>query len=281
MPRNSTTGTYTAPASTVRNAVPNTPIVAADFNGLVDDLEAALTDSLSRSGKGGMQTPFNYADGSAGAPSITFTNDADTGFFLSAVGKLGVTVAGTMRAFWEAALATFQTAVRVEGDLTVTGAATVTGRLTATGGIAQALVISPTSGADTGTSNLVDVDAPNLTAANLVCTGGRVKIELVSENNGAVFQSYIYLSDVTAAYPYAAIDIWRSAHSAGTWTKVAAFRFKQGTSSVLNTHELLPGGVSYLDNPGAGAWDYKLMYRVGAVTTTVAIVACQLIAYEL
>ncbi|MGO4125725.1 hypothetical protein AB4Z01_15090 [Inquilinus sp. YAF38] len=52
MPRN-TSGTYTKPDGTT--AVTGTPISSSAYNNLANDIGSALTDSLSRSGKGGMQ----------------------------------------------------------------------------------------------------------------------------------------------------------------------------------------------------------------------------------
>ena len=278
MPRASD-GTVTLP---VGNPVVSGTAISADVqNATVADLASMIEDSLSRSGKGGMTVAIQNANGTVNAPGVTFDGDTDTGLYNTANHVL-VAAGGTETADFSSTGVAIPGTMDVTGATTVGGTLAVTGKITATGGITQNLVISPSSGSDTGTSNIVDVDAPNLTASNLVCTGGRVKLELVAENGGAIFQSYIYLRDITADYPYAAIDIWRSVHSAGSWTKVSAFRFKQGAGGVtLNTYELLPGCVAYLDNPGAGAWDYKVMYRVGAATTTVAIVACQLIAYEL
>src|SRR6266481_1929704 len=47
-------GTYTFPANSVNPAVAGTPIKSADWNTFRTDLTAGLTDSLSRSGSGGM-----------------------------------------------------------------------------------------------------------------------------------------------------------------------------------------------------------------------------------
>lgn len=68
MSRNSA-GTYTAPASSVNPAVEGTTIDEADFNALVDDLETALTDSLSVSGKGKVTAHIDFDENaSPGTP---------------------------------------------------------------------------------------------------------------------------------------------------------------------------------------------------------------------
>lgn len=53
MPRSST-GTYSPPPGTL--AVPETTIASSPYNDSINDVANALTDSLSRTGKGGMQT---------------------------------------------------------------------------------------------------------------------------------------------------------------------------------------------------------------------------------
>jgi hypothetical protein len=58
MPRNPSTGVYTAPDNSWNPAVAGTVIDPDDWNAQLADYEAAFTDSLSRSGEGGM---FNEA----------------------------------------------------------------------------------------------------------------------------------------------------------------------------------------------------------------------------
>jgi hypothetical protein len=70
------------------------------------DQGVATTDSptfvnitaTSISGDGSALTNLpasNYADGTAAAPSITFTNDTDTGLYLSGTNSIGISTAGT------------------------------------------------------------------------------------------------------------------------------------------------------------------------------------------
>jgi len=47
----------------------------------MDDVAAALSDSLSRSGQGGMLAPFKVADGSLIAPGLGFTNEPTSGLY--------------------------------------------------------------------------------------------------------------------------------------------------------------------------------------------------------
>lgn len=56
-------GTYTAPSNSVNPAVEGTTIDEADFNSLVDDLEAALTESIYTSGLGSTDNRLVRTDG--------------------------------------------------------------------------------------------------------------------------------------------------------------------------------------------------------------------------
>lgn len=81
--RNSS-GTYSVPIT----LIPGTTARASDVNEIAKDAGDALTDSLSRSGQGGMLAPFRSVDGSASQPGMSFTNDPDTGFRRSADGSV-------------------------------------------------------------------------------------------------------------------------------------------------------------------------------------------------
>jgi len=94
MPRDSS-GNYTTPAGQPVTA--GTTIDATIFNNLVADIVAELTDSLSRSGKGSLLQPLELADGTVGAPSLTFGNEPSSGLFRDSAGVLRISVLGTYR----------------------------------------------------------------------------------------------------------------------------------------------------------------------------------------
>ena len=130
MPR--TAGTYAIPAGTLRPAVAGSPASAADFNAFIADLEDAITDSLSRTGNGGMAAPMEFTKGSDAAPGITFTGDTDTGVNSDTANVIDLVAGGV------AALNVTATGVTVPGTLGVTGAQTIGGDLTVTGTITSA-----------------------------------------------------------------------------------------------------------------------------------------------
>ena len=77
MPRNATGG-YTLPAG--NPVVTGTLISSGWANPTMADIQLALTDSLSRSGNGGMLAPFKVPDGSNINPSLSFVNEATSGY---------------------------------------------------------------------------------------------------------------------------------------------------------------------------------------------------------
>lgn len=101
MPRDPS-GNYTLPALG-NPAVTNTPITIAWWNGTSSDLASAMTDSLSRTGSGGMLGPFGAVDGTAGAPGLTFQSETTSGLYRATGGEIDVTIGGTRISRWTAA----------------------------------------------------------------------------------------------------------------------------------------------------------------------------------
>lgn len=92
MPRNPS-GDYSLPAG--NPVTTGTVISSAVQNSTMTDIATALTDSLSRSGKGGMLAPFQLADGASVAPSLAFTTEPTTGIYHPGVSTYAVVVQGT------------------------------------------------------------------------------------------------------------------------------------------------------------------------------------------
>lgn len=92
MPRDAS-GNYTLPAG--NPVITDTTITADWANQTLEDIRAALQDSLSRSGDGGMLTSFRFNDGSKAAPGIAFTNEPSTGIYRAAGGVLRIAVQGS------------------------------------------------------------------------------------------------------------------------------------------------------------------------------------------
>ena len=90
MPRNPA-GVYTLPLAPV---IPGTVIEAEWANPSLDDIAAALSDSLSRGGDGVMLVPFKVVDGTEALPGLAFAQEASSGFYRAADGQIGVSILG-------------------------------------------------------------------------------------------------------------------------------------------------------------------------------------------
>lgn len=100
MARNSG-GTYSLP--TGQPVVSSTTISSSIHNALASDVAAELTDSLSRTGKGGMSAALRGINGTAAAPSFAFTNDTGVGAYRSASGEGALAAGGAAVAKWTSA----------------------------------------------------------------------------------------------------------------------------------------------------------------------------------
>lgn len=67
---------------------------APDLNSDLADIAAELSDSLSRSGKGGLTSPLKFLDGTEPLPAITFTSEPSSGWYRIAANILGLAIAG-------------------------------------------------------------------------------------------------------------------------------------------------------------------------------------------
>src|SRR5574341_1357130 len=94
MPRNAS-GTYSLPAG--NPVVTATTITSSWANTTLDDLKTEMTDSLDRSGKGGMLAALALVDGTAALPALAFNSESTTGAYRPAANELGLAVAGAQQ----------------------------------------------------------------------------------------------------------------------------------------------------------------------------------------
>ena len=73
-------GNYTLPGA-FNPVLTGTTITSSWANNTLNDLAAAMTDSLSRSGKGSMQAALLLLDGTSGAPGLAFGSEQTTGLY--------------------------------------------------------------------------------------------------------------------------------------------------------------------------------------------------------
>ena len=92
MPRNSS-GTYSLPAG--NPVVSATQISTTWANNTLNDLKAEMTDSLSRSGKGGMSAALALFAGVVGSPGLQFSDEPTTGLYWPSAGLVRLGIQGT------------------------------------------------------------------------------------------------------------------------------------------------------------------------------------------
>jgi hypothetical protein len=114
-------GNYTLPAG--NPVVTGTTIESAWANTTLTDIANSLTNSLDRTGKGGMTAPLLLADGTVSLPTMAFVLEPTTGWYRAAAGDIRLSIAGTAVAKNTAALMTVMTDVLVP-SMTVTGTLT-------------------------------------------------------------------------------------------------------------------------------------------------------------
>lgn len=84
-------GTFSLPLPDV---VAGTDIESTWANTTLTDIETELTDSLSRTGKGGMSAALKLASGTVSAPGLSFTSEANSGLYREAAADIRVALAG-------------------------------------------------------------------------------------------------------------------------------------------------------------------------------------------
>src|SRR6476661_10825212 len=90
MPRNGS-GTASIPNSLVNGTTVDVGPLNANFS----DIASELTNSLPIDGQAGMTGQLKAANGSVGAPGITFTSDLDSGLYRIGGDNIGFSIGGT------------------------------------------------------------------------------------------------------------------------------------------------------------------------------------------
>lgn len=161
-----TGGVYSLPGTSF---VSGTVISSTTMNSKLADIEAALTDSLSRSGDGDMIAELRVPDGSAALPTLSWTNDPGTGFYLAATSSFRAVILAATVQEWTS------TGVSIQKPLTVTQAATLNSTLAVTGTttFTGTLVSNGGATASTTVTNGTAITATgNGTGAGISGTGG-------------------------------------------------------------------------------------------------------------
>ena len=178
MPR--TTGTYAAPSSSFNPAVAGTNIDEADWNALLDDVEAALTESLYTSGLGATDNRLVRTDGTDTKKVQGSGITVDDNAVMSGIGGL----VGSVQSLSGAGAINLTT---LTTTLTTTGANALT---LADGAVGQIKIIVMI--ADGGDGTLTPTNLANGTTLTFADVGDAVTLQFlgtkwwVISNNGAV-----------------------------------------------------------------------------------------------
>jgi hypothetical protein len=93
--------------STPNTFVSGNPITASGHNQNFQDVGNELTNSLAADGQTSMTGPIKAANGTVGAPSITFASDQDSGWYRKAADSVALALGGVDRIIYSTATATF------------------------------------------------------------------------------------------------------------------------------------------------------------------------------
>lgn len=174
MPRNAS-GTYTLPSG--NPVVAGTTIEASWANTTLNDVANELTNSLSRTGAGGMLAPFRLSDGTLGAPGIAFLNETSSGLYRPSASNVGIAVSGVNAMTWS-----------------------------------NANVVVP-SGIQFFTSNCVITGLPTPTSASSAATKAYVDTALAAVTTSSTRQTYTATASQTTfsiTYNVGSIDVYRN-----------------------------------------------------------------------
>lgn len=151
-------GTYSLPAG--NPVVTGTLISSSWANNTLADLATEMSDSLDRSGKGGMLAPLQLTAGTVGNPAIYFGTDSSTGLYRGSANNPRMSVTGTDMQTWSVNASSFPATTVTMTGVSGTNALTVNG--VAAGAISATAGLNNTAIAATG----------NGSGAGIVCNGG-------------------------------------------------------------------------------------------------------------
>jgi len=104
-------------------------ISSTQINARFADAETEITNSLDRSGRGGMLAPLRGTLGSNAAPAFSFTSDTDTGAYSAGANLFDVAAGGTKIQEWSTTGTSVTGTATVSSTLGVTGASSLTGNV--------------------------------------------------------------------------------------------------------------------------------------------------------
>ena len=229
MPRNGS-GTYTLPAG---NPVePGTVIESNWANATLEDIGDEITDSLSRTGEGGMLAPFRLFNGSAATPGLAFLNETSSGMYRGGAGEVWFSVLGipVMQLTVNGVLVPAGKTLTAQGNATVGGTFGVTGNTTLSGtlGVTGATTVGGNLGV-TGNTTLSGtlavtgaITASGGVSGNATITGGSINNTPIGASTAAAGTFTNLTATGTATLGNAISATGKEAASIGTRLMAAA-----------------------------------------------------------
>lgn len=246
MPRN-TSGVYTLPSG--NPVVPGTTIDAAWANDTMEDMANEITNSLSRTGAGGMLAPFRIADGTVTGPGLSYLNETNTGLYRSGAGSVWMSVLGVNAVQFSTVGLTipFGKALTAQGNASVSGTFAVAGATTLASTLAVTGALSATGGV-----------LGNVTAASGTSTFNNVTINGDLDMNAGSSGTITNLPNPTnpgdasnKAYVDAQVAL-RLALTGGTMTGAIAMSNNKVTGVATPTADQDAANKAYVDSVAQG-----------------------------
>ncbi len=267
------------------HSIPNTfvsgnSITASGHNQNFSDVSAEITNSVAADGQTSMTGPLKAANGTAGAPSVTFASDTNTGWYRAAANSIAVALDGVDALVLATATAAFAANVAIASACAVAGIITAgNGAVGAPGfsfgsdpdsGIyrigannigaavngAKVLDIATTGLSVTGTlastgALTVSANGANITGGLTVATGG------LTVSAGSVSLPAGSVANAALAAPGAMVLIQTQAASSS-----ATIDFTTGLNDTYDAYKLIITGVKPATD------DVDLWLRVGTAGPT-------------
>lgn len=246
MPRNSS-GVYTLPSG--NPVVPGTTIDAAWANDTMEDMANEITNSLSRTGAGGMLAPFRIANGTVTAPGLSYLNETNTGLYRSGAGSVWMSVLGVNTVQFSTVGLTipFGKALTAQGNASVAGTFSVAGATTLASTLAVTGALSATGGvlgnvtAASGTSTFNNVTINGDLDMNAGSSGTITNLPNPVNSGDASNKAYVDSQVAT-----------RLALTGGTMTGVIAMSNNKVTGLATPTADQDAATKAYVDSVAQG-----------------------------
>jgi hypothetical protein len=230
---------------------PGTTISSSIINNRYSDIEAEITNSLDRSGRGGMLAALRGIDGTVASPALSFTSEPGTGLYRIGAGDFGVALLGVKKLELTSAL------------FAVTPNASFSGVLLGANGLVSAPEYSFTSETNSGlyrngASDLrMAIAGVGITSWNAVGFGIGIPpvypldVQLAVGNTAARFKTASNASPLGVVTTSAVTDLGFNATFNGTWNyeqSATAGVIEYNNSTNSWTFNTAPAGIA-----GAGA----------------------------